>query len=127
MKSKKPFKIGKNRHSQNESLLESPLDINFSPKRARVSGAFIGNELAPDRFLVEMPMHAYARCLAKCDEKSPEYVLLRNGIVLGDDPHKIMVHIRCDPDKARLVRRIVVKECPEFLDELQVYPDPASR
>ena len=101
------------------------MDTNPDLKRARAGGAFIVNDVAPDRFLIEMPMHAYARCLARYDEKSPQYVLLRNGIVLGDDPHKIMVHLRCDADKARLVRRIVAKECPEFLDELHVYPDPA--
>lgn len=82
------------------------------------------NELASDRFRIEMPMHAHARCLAKCDEKSPEYILLRNAIILGDDPHKIMVHIRCDADKELVIRRIVAKQCPEFLDELSVYPDP---
>jgi hypothetical protein len=69
-------------------------------------------------------MDAHARCLAKCDEKSPEYVLLRNGIVVRGDPHKVMVNIRCDADKARLIRRILAKECPEFLDEVHVYPDP---
>jgi hypothetical protein len=101
------------------------LDTNSSLKRASAGGAFTANELAPEGFLIEMPMHAYARCLAKCDEKSPEYVLLRNGIVLRDDPQKIMVHLRCDADKARVIRRIVAKECPEFSDELHVYPDPA--
>jgi hypothetical protein len=70
-------------------------------------------------------MDAYVRCLAKCDEKSSEYGLLRNGIVLRDDLQKIMVHIHCDADKARVIRRIVAKECPEFLAELHVYPDPA--
>ena len=101
------------------------METNSSLKSARAGGAFIVNELAPDKCLIEMPMHAYARCLAKCHEKSPEYVLLRNGIVLGEDPRKVMVHIRCDVDKARLIRRIVAKECPEFLDELHVYSDPA--
>jgi hypothetical protein len=93
--------------------------------KERAGGEFIVNELASDRFRIEMPMHAHARCLAKCDEKSPEYVLLRNGIVLRDVPPKVMVHIRCDADKARAIRRILAKECPEFLDDVHVYPDPA--
>jgi hypothetical protein len=101
------------------------LENNSSLKIARAGHAFIVNDLAPDKCLIKMPMHSYARCLAKCDEKSPEYVLLKNGVILGDDPHKVMIHIRCDVDKARLIRRIVAKECPEFLDELHVYPDPA--
>ena len=71
-----------------------------------------------------MPIHAHARCLAKCDEKSPDYRLLRNAIILHDDPHKVMVHIRCSADKARVIRSIVAKQCPEFVDELYVYPDP---
>jgi hypothetical protein len=70
-----------------------------------------------------MPMDAYVRCLAKCDEKSPEYLLLRNGIVLREDPHKVMVHIRCDAEKANTIRRILAKECPEFLNEVNFHPD----
>lgn len=97
----------------------------ISAKRAGADGASILNELAPERFLIEIPTDAHARCLAKCDEKSPEYVLLRNGIVVGGDPHKVMVHICCDADKARMIHRIVAKECPEFLDEVRIYPDPA--
>ncbi len=94
-------------------------------EETRAGGAIIGNELASDRFLIQVPMNTYARCLAKCDPKSPEYKLLRNGIILHDDPHKVMVHIRCDADKARVIRRIVAKECPEVLDELHVYPELA--
>jgi hypothetical protein len=88
--------------------------------------AFIANDFASGKFLIEIPMNAYVHCLAKLDEKSPEYLLLRNGIVVRDEPHKVMVHICCDADKAREIRRIVAKESPEFLDELHVYPDPAS-
>jgi hypothetical protein len=98
--------------------------IPTSVKRSR-GGASIVNELASDRFLIEIPMNAYARCLAKCDEKSAEYVLLRNGIVLRDHPQNAMVHIRCDADKTRLIRCIVAKECPEFLGEIHFYPDTA--
>ena len=94
-------------------------------RESLAGGALIVNKAASERFLIEMPMNTYARCLASCDEKSPEYVLLRNAIVLDDDPHKVMVHIRCDADKARMIRRIVAKECPEFLDEVHVYPDSA--
>ena len=100
-------------------MTKNPIPI----KRAGADGAFILNELAAERFLIEIPMDAHARCLAKCDEKSPEYVLLRNGIVVRDDPHKVMVNIRCDADKAGLIRRILATECPEFLDEVHVYPD----
>jgi len=83
------------------------------------------NELASDRFLIEMPMDAYARCMAKCDERSPEYGLLRNSLVLREDPHKAMVHIRCDAEKASVIRGIVARQCPEFLKEVHLYPDPA--
>jgi hypothetical protein len=94
-------------------------------ERAGAGGASIVNGSPSERFLIEVPMDAYARCLAKCDEKSPEYMLLRNGIILRDSPHKVMVHIRCDADKARAIRRILTKECPEFLEEVHVYPDSA--
>ena len=83
-------------------------------------------QIASDTFLIEIPMDAYARCLAKCDEESPEYVLLRSGIVLQDDPHKVMVHIRCDGARARLLRRILTKECPEFMDAVRFYPNPPA-
>jgi len=98
--------------------------IPTSVKRSR-GGASMVNELASERFLIQIPMNAYTRCLAKCDAKSAEYVLLRNGIVLRDHPQKAMVHIRCDADKAGLIRRILAKECPEFLGEVHFYPDTA--
>ncbi|HKY08876.1 MAG TPA: hypothetical protein VJQ55_11565 [Candidatus Binatia bacterium] len=94
------------------------------PIKGSHAGGAVGNASAPARFLIEIPMDAYVRCLARCDEKSPEYVLLRNGIVVREDPHKVIVTIRCDADKARLIRRILVKECPELLDEVQFYPEP---
>ena len=94
-------------------------------KETGARGASIVNELTSDRFRIEIPMDAYERCLANCDEKSPEYKLLRNGIVLRDDPHNIMVHIRCEADKVGVIRRLLAKQCPEFLDEVYVYPDPS--
>src|SRR5688572_15962399 len=96
-----------------------------SPTKSTRAGTFIVNEVGSDRLLIKIPMDTYVRCLAKCDEKSPEYVLLRNGIVLHEDPRKVMVHIRCDADKARLIRRILAKHCPEFSDDVHFYPDPA--
>ena len=77
-----------------------------------------------EKFLIVIPMDAYARCLAKVEVSSREYLTLRNGIVLHEDPHKTMVHIRCDADKAKVILRILAKECPEFLDEVHYYPDP---
>jgi hypothetical protein len=99
-----------------------PIEI----KKALAGGEFIVNEFASDRFLIEIPMDIYMRCLVKCDEKSPEYRLLRNGIVLRDDPRNVMMHIRCDADKVRVIRGIVAQECREFLDEVHVYPDLAG-
>ena len=93
-------------------------------KRANPKGASIVDELGTNRFVIEMPIHAHARCLAKCIEKSPDYALLRNAIILRDDPQKVMVQLRCEADKAREIQRIVARECPVFLDELQIYPDP---
>jgi len=84
------------------------------------------NDSASGRFLIEIPMHAYARCLAKCDEKSPDYALLKNGIVVRDDPHKAIVQVRCNADEAGVIRRILVEQCPEVLDELHISPDFAS-
>ena len=80
-----------------------------------------------EQFLVEIPMNAYARCLAKCEEGSRAYMILRDGIVLRDDPHRVMIHIRCDAEKVQLIRRILAKECPEFLDEIHYYPDPPPK
>jgi len=78
-----------------------------------------------DKFIIKVPMAAYVRCLAKCGEKSPEYALLRNGVVLNDGKRKEMLHIRCDAEKAEVIRSILARECPEFLDGVHVYPDPA--
>ena len=88
------------------------------------NGAFIVDELPSDMFRIEVPLSAHARCLANCDEKSPEYALLRNGIVLSEGSDKPMVQIRCGADKVRAILHILAKECPEFSDELHVYPDP---
>jgi hypothetical protein len=93
--------------------------------QAHADAALTVDALPSDVFRIEVPMKAHVRCLANCDEKSPEYTLLRNGIVVSEDSHQLMVHIRCDADKARAILRILAKECPEFSDELHVYPDPA--
>jgi hypothetical protein len=88
----------------------------------RTDIASITNGSSLDKFLIEMPMDAHVRCLAKCDHTSPEYLLLKNSIVVPDGPHK-MVCILCDADKAGVIRRILAEECPEFLDEVHVYSD----
>jgi hypothetical protein len=88
----------------------------------RADVASITNGSSSDKCLIEMPMDAHARCLAKCDDTSPEYLLLRNAIVLPDGPRK-MVCILCDADKAGVIRRILAEECPEFLDEVHVSSD----
>ena len=72
-----------------------------------------------DKFLIEIPMDAYLRCLAKFDDNSLEYRMLRNGIVLrGRTTKDSVLHLRCDA-----IRQIIADECPEFLESVQRYPD----
>ncbi|HET8671540.1 MAG TPA: hypothetical protein VFM05_13195 [Candidatus Saccharimonadales bacterium] len=76
------------------------------------------------KFLVEIPMDAYVRCLAKFDEDSAEYLTLRKGVIVRDAPHKAIIHLRCEPDRIQSIMRILAAECPEFLDDIHYYPDP---
>lgn len=78
-----------------------------------------------EKFLIEIPMDAYLRCLAKFEDKSLEYRMLRNGIVLRGrtDTKNSVVHLRCDAEKVFAIRQLVADECPEFLDSVQCYPD----
>ena len=78
------------------------------------------------KFLVEIPMDAYVRCLARFDEESPEYLLLRKGVVVENHPHKSVVHLRCEADRIPLIKRILATARPEFLEDVHYYSDPPS-
>jgi hypothetical protein len=76
-----------------------------------------------DKFLVEIPLDAYLRCLARLDEKSPQYRLLKNAILLYGNSNKPVVHLRCDAERAKLIKSLFWHECPEYLDRLRYYPN----
>lgn len=78
------------------------------------------------KFLVEIPMDAYVRCLAKFDEESPEYLMLRKGVIVQNHPHKAVVHLRCEADRIPSIKRILATECPEFLEDVHYYSDLPS-
>lgn len=103
-------------------ILEIP--ITSRAMRVRISDELLAGKEPADMFRIEIPVNIHARCLAHSDDKSPDYALLRNGVILGDDPHNIMVHIRCDAAKARAIMTILAEKCPELSDECHIYTEP---
>ena len=56
------------------------------------------------KFLVEIPMDAYVRCLAKFDEESPKYPA--GGVIIrGCSSHKAIIHLRCEADRIQSIMR----------------------
>ena len=77
------------------------------------------------KFLVEIPMDPYVRCLAKFDEESPKYLTLREGLLYGMLLTKRSSTAAVKPTgSSQSIMRILAAECPEFLDDIHYYPDP---
>jgi hypothetical protein len=75
------------------------------------------------KIILEIPLDAYTLCLTKFKLRSPEYLLLRNGVIVRDDQGAQLVQILCDVDKVPAILAMIDDVCPEFSDQVRQRPD----
>jgi dUTPase len=75
------------------------------------------------KVIVEIPMEAYLLCVTRCGLTSPEYLMLKNGIVQRDSEGNEVVQILCNRERAKVLLETVAKVCPEALLNIQPRPD----
>jgi dUTPase len=71
------------------------------------------------KVIVEIPMEPYLLCVTRCGFKSPEYLMLKNGIVQRDSDGHEVVQILCTRERAKIILEAVAKVCPEALSSIQ--------
>lgn len=75
------------------------------------------------KIIVEIPLDAYTLCLTKFKLRSPEYLLLRNGVIVRDDDGAQLVQILCDAEKLPAILAMINDICPEFSDQVRQRPE----
>jgi hypothetical protein len=78
------------------------------------------------KVMLDIPMEPYLLCVTRCGLKAPEYLMLKNGIVVRDAEGKEVVQILCDRQRAKMILEMVAKLCPEALLHIQHRPDLPS-
>jgi hypothetical protein len=68
---------------------------------------------------LDIPMEAYLLCMTRCGVKSPEYTMLKNGIVARDAEGKEVVQILVDRERAKRILEMIAQLCPEALPQIQ--------
>ena len=69
--------------------------------------------------IIEMPLPVYDGFIDRCDESSPEYAILKNGLIVhrpqGDHFERIL-KINCDIDDADKLLLLASKVYPEAVE-----------
>ena len=74
------------------------------------------------KVLIDIPMESYLLCVTRCGLKSPEYLMLKNGVIERDTEGREIVQILCDRARAKMVLETIVKLCPESLSHIGQRP-----
>lgn len=83
--------------------------------------------MAAMRLIIEIPMDTYLLCVTRCGIKSPEYLMLKNGIVVSDAAGNEIVRILCNHERAKLILEKIAEFCPENLARVGQRPwEPAA-
>jgi hypothetical protein len=69
------------------------------------------------KLLIDIPMDQYSGFLGKCDVLSPEYEMLKNGVITGDGEQHAAVEFLCRIDDAKRLLDLATR----------IYPETASR
>jgi hypothetical protein len=84
-----------------------------------VSQILIGRVYTMVKIRVDIPMEAYLLCVTRCGIKSPEYRMLKNGVVSRDAEGNEVVQILCDHERAKMILEMIAQLCPEALSHIQ--------
>jgi hypothetical protein len=75
------------------------------------------------RVIIEIPLDDYHLCMTRFPLNSPEYRMLKNGIVVRNDRDQEVVHILCEPETALAIRKLFAVGCPEAVDRIKELPE----
>ena len=68
---------------------------------------------------LDIPIEPYLFCMTRFGINSPEYVKLKNGVVLRDTNGNETVEILCDHDRAKKILEMTAQLCPEAFPQIQ--------
>jgi hypothetical protein len=68
---------------------------------------------------LDIPIEPYLICMTRFGINSPEYVKLKNGVVLRDTNGNETVEILCDHDRAKKILEMTAQLCPEAFPQIQ--------
>jgi len=68
---------------------------------------------------LDIPIEPYLICMTRFGINSPEYVKLKNGVVLRDTNGNETVEILCDHDRAKKILEMTAQLCPEAFRQIQ--------
>lgn len=71
------------------------------------------------KVIIDIPIESYLLCVTRCGVKSPEYLMLKNGIIQRDAEGNEVVQILCDSERAKVILELVASLCPEALLNIQ--------
>jgi hypothetical protein len=69
-----------------------------------------------DVIVIEMPLPVYDGFIDKCDQSSPEYAILKNGLIVRrpkEDHFERIMEIRCNTEEADTLSVLASKVYPE--------------
>ena len=76
------------------------------------------------KMMVVIPIEAYNAILEKCDSTSPEYSVLKNGVVTRNRQGNEEVEILCDAAGAKRMMDFAATGCPEVIPFIRVNANP---
>lgn len=68
---------------------------------------------------LDIPIEPYLICMTRFGINSPEYVKLKNGVILRDTNGNETVEILCDHDRAKKILEMTAQLCPEAFPQIQ--------
>lgn len=68
---------------------------------------------------LDIPIEAYLICMTRFGINSPEYIKLKNGVVLRDADGNEVVQVLCDRDRAQKILEMTAQLCPEAFPQIQ--------
>ena len=68
---------------------------------------------------LDIPIEPYLLCMTRFGINSPEYVKLKNGVVLRDTNGNEIVEILCEHDHAKKILEMTAQLCPEVFPQIQ--------
>ena len=75
------------------------------------------------KVVVKIPLGLHSDLVSRCELKSPEYRLLKNGIIEDDADRSRAVHILCATDIAQKILKLAGFFFPQKVDEITVSQD----